>query len=119
MTKEHITTAVAPEPLSHQIPTRKTNIHRYPGLEVKIQECNTSLLFNLYLRNLPPPEGIELLTYAGDCTIIIKDNNIPSMCQQLDIYLKKLTNHHTIANASLRDATKWQVKTTYIKKLAS
>ena len=46
------------------------------------------LLFNLYLRNIPqPPAGIELVSYADDCTILTTGNHIPQLSQQLNGYL--------------------------------
>ena len=47
------------------------------------------LLFNLYLRDIPqPPEGIQLISYADDCTILTTGNNITIMTQEINNYLK-------------------------------
>ena len=47
------------------------------------------LLFNLYLRNIPtPPPGIQLVSYADDCTILATGTNIPVLCHKLNCYLE-------------------------------
>lgn len=49
------------------------------------------ILFNFYLVKLPsPPEGIKLISYADDCSILAADPNITNICDKLNPYLDTL-----------------------------
>lgn len=49
-------------------------------------------LFNLYMSKMPtPPEGITLVTYADDCTIIATGQNIDELCNNVNAYLNTVT----------------------------
>lgn len=51
------------------------------------------ILFNYYLSKIPvPPEGIELVSYADDCSILCSDPDIDSICDRLNPYLETLKN---------------------------
>ncbi|KAI5707813.1 hypothetical protein M8J77_010316 [Diaphorina citri] len=51
------------------------------------------ILFNFYVSKMPlPPEGIQLTTYADDCTILCSDNKIGNICEQINPYLDTLKN---------------------------
>ena len=45
-------------------------------------------LFNLYMFRLPlPPEGIKLVTYADDCTVLSSSTNIDEICSKLNNFI--------------------------------
>ena len=50
-------------------------------------------LFNLYMSRLPlPPEGIKLITYADDCTLLSSSTNIDEICSKLNSFLPVVHN---------------------------
>ena len=57
-------------------------------------------LFNLYMSRLPfPPEGIKLITYVDDCTLLSSSTNIDEICSKLNslpvqLNLWALRMHH-------------------------
>ena len=59
-------------------------------------------LFNLYLSAIPrPPDGIEIVTYADDCTILASGPQIDNICERLNSYLADLVNFFTARNMKI------------------
>ena len=59
------------------------------------------ILFNFYLRDLPPPpRGIQVIQYADDISIYIKGTNITQLTTEINKYMNTLAefleerNHH-------------------------
>ncbi|WP_333765075.1 reverse transcriptase domain-containing protein, partial [Streptomyces sp. IBSBF 2390] len=49
------------------------------------------LLFNIYMSKLPtPPEGIDIISYADDCTVMMSGTNLEHMCSSISAYLTTL-----------------------------
>ena len=64
------------------------------------------LLFNTYLAKLPePPQGINIVSYADDCTVLTSGPHIDKLCQAANGYLKTLKDWFTSRNLQL-SATK-------------
>lgn len=78
-----------------QLPTGNSNRRRLSRHTVKIsgvpQAGVLSLFsFNIYLRDLPtPPEGVILISYADDCSILASGNSITLICRIINQYLCK------------------------------
>ncbi|KAI5727897.1 hypothetical protein M8J77_008348 [Diaphorina citri] len=50
-------------------------------------------LFNLYMSKVPtPPEDVNLISYADDCSILTSGNNIPELCNKVNDYLSTLNS---------------------------
>ena len=50
-------------------------------------------LFNLYMSQLPlPPEGIKLITYGDDCTLLSSSTNIDEIYSKLNSFLPVVYN---------------------------
>lgn len=63
------------------------------------------LLFNFYISKLPaPPEGVELISYADDCTILATGHNVDSLCGLVNGYLREITDFFTGRNLQLSPA---------------
>lgn len=78
------------------------------------------ILFNFYVRNIPePPEGITLVSYADDCTVLISGNDLVSMCNDVNRYLNEVSDwfqaHHLELSPDKSTATLF---TTWTKEVS-
>ena len=63
------------------------------------------LLFNFYLSKLPaPPQGVDVISYADDCTIMATGHNVDDLCGLVNGYLSEIHNFFTSRNLSLSPA---------------
>ncbi|XP_037811763.1 uncharacterized protein LOC119603706 [Lucilia sericata] len=63
------------------------------------------LLFNFYLSKLPaPPQGVEVISYADDCTIMTTGHNIDELCVLVNGYLHEIHQFFTARNLQLSPA---------------
>ncbi|XP_037827577.1 uncharacterized protein LOC119615640 [Lucilia sericata] len=60
------------------------------------------ILFNFYMSKLPtPPDGVQIISYTDDCSILATGNSIDDLCSLINSYLCDLSSFFHLRNLKI------------------